>query len=168
VTISDIRSTSPSLCAVADSCTVHLDRRLTRGETLEGAVAQIEALPSVRAAGARVTVLDYARPSWTGLTYPVRKYYPTWTMEEDHPAIVAAARTAETVLGTPPRIDKWGFSTNGVATCGLFGVPTVGFGPGHEKHAHTPDDQVPVDHLVKCAAFYAAFPRFYLETKAAR
>ncbi len=35
VTISEIRSTSPSLCAVADSCTIHLDRRLTRGETLE-------------------------------------------------------------------------------------------------------------------------------------
>ena len=40
VTISDIRSTSPSLCAVADSCTIHLDRRLTRGETLESAVAR--------------------------------------------------------------------------------------------------------------------------------
>ena len=37
VTIADIRSTSPSLCAVADSCTIHLDRRLTRGETLESA-----------------------------------------------------------------------------------------------------------------------------------
>ena len=31
VTISEIRSTSPSLCAVADGCTIHLDRRLTDG-----------------------------------------------------------------------------------------------------------------------------------------
>ncbi len=165
ITISDIRATSPSLCAVADSCTVHLDRRLTRGETLEAAVAQIEALPSVQAVEATVTVLDYAREAYTGLTYPVQKYYPTWTMEEDHPLIVAAAKTAAAVLGEPPRVDKWGFSTNGVATCGLFGVPTVGFGPGHEMHAHSPDDQVPVDHLTKCAAFYAAFPSFYLETR---
>ncbi len=165
ITISDIRATSPSLCAVADSCTVHLDRRLTRGETLEAAVAQIEALPSVQAVEATVTVLDYAREAYTGLTYPVQKYYPTWTMEEDHPLIVAAAKTAAAVLGEPPRVDKWGFSTNGVATCGLFGVPTVGFGPGHEIHAHSPEDQVPVDHLTKCAAFYAAFPRFYLETR---
>ena len=162
VTISDIRSTSPSLCAVADSCTVHLDRRLTRGETLESAVAQIEALPSVRATKAAVTVLEYARPSYTGLTYPTRKYYPTWTLEEDHPAIVAAARAAGAVLGEAPRVGKWDFSTNGVATCGRFGVPTVGFGPGHEKHAHSPEDQCPVDHLVKAAAFYAAFPHFYL------
>ena len=167
VTISDIRATSPSLCAVADSCTIHLDRRLTRGETLEAAVAAVEALPSVKAAGATVTVLDYAREAYTGLTYPVQKYYPTWTMEEGHPLIVAAARTASAVLGEPPRIDKWGFSTNGVATCGLLGVPTVGFGPGHEMHAHSPEDQVPVDHLTKCAAFYAAFPQIYLETRTA-
>src|SRR5450830_1686637 len=51
VTISDIRSTSPSLCAVADSSTIHLDRRLTRGETMEHAVAEIQALESVKKAG---------------------------------------------------------------------------------------------------------------------
>ena len=163
VTISDIRATSPSLCAVADSCTIHLDRRLTHGETMESAVAEIEALESVREAGATVTVLDYARPSWTGLSYPTRKYYPTWVLEEEHPVIRAAAAAAELALGKPPRIDKWGFSTNGVATCGLHGVPTFGFGPSHEKWAHTPDDQCPVADLTAAAAFYALFPHHYLE-----
>jgi putative selenium metabolism hydrolase len=162
-TISEIRSTSPSQCAVADSCTIHVDRRLTRGETLESAVAEVEALPSVRKAGAQVTVLDYARASWTGLTYPMRKYYPTWVLEEDAPAVRAAAAAAELVLARRPRVDKWGFSTNGVATCGMFGVPTVGFGPSHEKWAHTPDDQCPVADLTRAAAFYAVFPRHYLE-----
>ena len=78
VTISEIRSTSPSLCAVADGCTIHLDRRLTVGETEQTSVAEILALPSVKAAGASVTVLDYSVPSHTGLSYPTRKYYPTW------------------------------------------------------------------------------------------
>ncbi|NOR35151.1 MAG: YgeY family selenium metabolism-linked hydrolase, partial [Woeseiaceae bacterium] len=49
VTISEIRSTSPSLCAVADGCTIHLDRRLTINETEETSVAEILALPSVQA-----------------------------------------------------------------------------------------------------------------------
>jgi putative selenium metabolism hydrolase len=162
VTVSDIRSTSPSLCAVADSCTIHLDRRLTKGETLESAVAQIESLPGVQEAKARVTVLEYARAAYTGLTYPTKKYYPTWVLEEDHPAVVAGARCAELVLGRKPRVDKWGFSTNGVATCGMFGVPTIGFGPSHEKWAHSPEDQCPVSDLTAAAAFYAAFPHFYL------
>jgi putative selenium metabolism hydrolase len=162
VTISAIRSTSPSLCAVADSCTIHLDRRLTRGETLESAVEAIRALPSVRAAQATVTVLDYAREGYTGLTYPTQKYYPTWVMEASDPAVIAAVEAATVALGKPPRVDKWVFSTNGVATRGLFGVPTVGFGPADEIHAHTPDDQCPVDHLTRAAAFYAGFPRSYL------
>jgi putative selenium metabolism hydrolase len=161
VTISEIRSTSPSLCAVADSCTIHLDRRLTRGETLEKAVAQIEGLESVRQAGARVTVLDYARPSYTGLTYPTKKYYPTWVVEEDAPAVRAAVAAAATALGRQPVVDKWTFSTNGVATCGMFGVPTVGFGPANEVHAHTPEDQCPVEHLTRAAQFYALFAQAY-------
>jgi putative selenium metabolism hydrolase len=158
VTISEIRSTSPSLCAVADSATIHLDRRLTAGETIDSAVGQIEALDSVRAAGAAVTVLEYARPAYTGLVYPTKKYYPTWLLDEDHPAVRAGVRAAGAALGAPPAVGKWGFSTNGVATCGLFGVPTIGFGPGNEIYAHTPDDQCPIAHLTAAAAFYALFP----------
>ena len=162
VTISEIRSTSPSLCAVADSCAIHLDRRLTRGETLEKAVAQIEELESVRRAGARVTVLDYARASYTGLTYPTKKYYPTWVLGEQEPAVRAAVTAATSALGRPPVVDKWTFSTNGVATCGMFGVPTIGFGPANEVHAHTPEDQCPVEHLTLAARFYALFAQAYL------
>lgn len=163
VTISNIRSTSPSLCAVADSATIHLDRRLTRGETLEHAVGQIEALRSVRAAGAQVTVLDYAVPSYTGLIYPTKKYYPTWILEETDPAVIAGVRAAEQALGKKPLIGKWGFSTNGIATAGMFGIPTIGFGPADEIYAHSPEDQCPVEHLTRAARFYAAFPRMYLE-----
>jgi putative selenium metabolism hydrolase len=165
VTISDIRATSPSLCAVADSCTIHLDRRLTRGETLEHAVAQVEALESVKRTGAAVSVLEYARPAYTGLTYPTTKYYPTWFLEEHHPAVVAGLEAAHTALDATPRLGHWGFSTNGIATCGLFGVPTIGFGPGDEAYAHSPDDQCPVDHLTAAARFYAAFPQSFLRTR---
>ena len=168
VTISDIRSTSPSLCAVADSSTIHLDRRLTRGETMAHAVAEIEALASVKKAGATVTVLDYARPSYTGLTYPTKKYYPTWILEENDPAVVAGVAAAEQALDAKPVVGKWGFSTNGIATCGLFGIPTIGFGPADEIYAHGPDDQCPVDHLTRAARFYAAFPRAFVETIAGR
>jgi putative selenium metabolism hydrolase len=165
VTIAEIRSTSPSLCAVADSCTIHLDRRLTRGETLEKAVAQVEALDSVKQAGATVTVLDYARESYTGLTYPTKKYYPTWVVEETAPAVRGAVAAATLALGRAPVVDKWTFSTNGIATCGLFGVPTVGFGPANEVHAHTPEDQCPVEHLTRAAQFYALFPLEYLAVR---
>ncbi len=168
ITISQIRSTSPSLCAVADSSAIHLDRRLTGGDTLESAVAEIVSLESVRRVDATVTVLDYARPSYTGLTYSTKKYYPTWAVDESHPAVVAAVCTADRTLGAPPKVGKWTFSTNGVATCGMFDVPTVGFGPGHEIYAHSPDDQCPVEHLTRAAAFYAAFPSTFVHTMRSR
>jgi putative selenium metabolism hydrolase len=159
VTVSEVRSTSPSLCAVADSCTIHLDRRLTAGETRESAVAEVRALPAVRAASATVTVLDYAREGYTGLVYPTAKYYPTWVTAESHPAVRGAVSAATLALDHAPEVGRWVFSTNGVATAGMFGVPTVGFGPADERYAHTPDDQCPVAHLTRAMAFYAAFPQ---------
>jgi acetylornithine deacetylase/succinyl-diaminopimelate desuccinylase-like protein len=85
-------------------------------------------------------------------------------LEEDDPAVVAAVRAGQAVLDEPPRLGKWTFSTNGVATCGRFGIPTVGFGPGDEQYAHGPEDQCPVEHLTRAAAFYAVFPHFWLES----
>jgi putative selenium metabolism hydrolase len=161
VTISEIRSTSPSLCAVADSATIHLDRRLAATDTLESAVREIEDLPSVKAAGAQVVVLDYAVPSWRGLTYPTKKYYPTWLLPEDHPLLNVAVGTYEELFGEAPEISRWVFSTNGVAVMGMHGIPCIGFGPGNEVFAHMATEQIPVDHLVKAAAWYAAFPLAY-------
>jgi acetylornithine deacetylase/succinyl-diaminopimelate desuccinylase-like protein len=104
VTISQIRSTSPSLCAVADGCTIHLDRRLTVGETEETSVAEILELPAVKAAKATVTVLEYAVPSYTGLTYPTRKYYPTWEMPADGREMQTAMTAYRDAFGKEPEI----------------------------------------------------------------
>jgi putative selenium metabolism hydrolase len=165
VTISHVRSTSPSLCAVADGCTIHLDRRLTVGETEDTSVAEILALPSVRAADATVTVLDYAVPSHTGLIYPTRKYYPTWETAEDDPAIRLAKSAFSEAFAEEPETGFWTFSTNGVATAGMHGIPTIGFGPGHEHFAHAPNEQTEVEHLVRCTAFYAAFVHQFAENR---
>lgn len=48
ITASEIFFTSPSRCAVADSCSVSLDRRMTAGETWESCLDEIRALPSVK------------------------------------------------------------------------------------------------------------------------
>jgi putative selenium metabolism hydrolase len=163
VTIAEIRSTSPSLCAVADSSAIHLDRRLAATDTLESAVQEIRELPAVKNAGAEVVVLDYAVPSWRGLTYPTKKYYPTWLLPEDHPVLKSGVRTFEGLFDGKPQVSRWVFSTNGVAVMGMHGIPCIGFGPGNEIHAHMATEQIPIEHLVKASAWYAAFPKTYLE-----
>lgn len=162
VTISEIRSTSPSLCAVADSSTIHLDRRLAATDTLESAVREIQELPSVKKADAEVVVLEYAVPSWRGLTYPTKKYYPTWLLPEKHPLLGSGVRTFENLFGEKPKVGRWVFSTNGVAVMGMHGIPCIGFGPGNEIYAHMATEQIPIEHLVKATAWYATFPKTYL------
>lgn len=153
VTISEFVSGSPSLCAVSDYAQLHLDRRLTWGETKESAVAEVEAI--AKPLGGKVEVLHYEEIAWTGLKYGMEKYFPTWKLEENHPFVQAGKKSYETLWNKAPKIDKWTFSTNGVTIRGIHGVPVIGFGPGNEVMAHAPNEKVPIDHLVKASAFYA-------------
>lgn len=160
VTTSEIFFTSPSRCAVADSCAISLDRRMTAGETWESCLDEIRALPSVKKHGAKVSMYNYERPSWTGLSYPTECYFPTWVIPEDH-KVTEAMAAAYTELYGEPRIDKWTFSTNGVSIMGRFGIPCIGFGPGKEAQAHAPNEKTWKEDLVRCAAVYAALPSEY-------
>ncbi len=162
IAVTEIRSLSPSLCAVPASCSIHLDRRLTAGETKESAVAEVKALPGMDSA--EVEILRYARPSYAGLVYPMEKYYPTWVLEETHPLVQAAVATYQSLYGKPPVVGKWTFSTNGVGSMGVRGVPTIGFGPGDETNAHSVNERVAIEHLTRAAEFYAAFPMVYVHT----
>jgi putative selenium metabolism hydrolase len=159
IAVTEIRSLSPSLCAVPGACSVHLDRRLTRGETKESALAEVRALPG--AEGAEIELLTYHTHSYTGLSYGMEKYYPTWVLEESHPLALAAVDAYRSLWDKAPVIDKWTFSTNGVGSMGLMGVPTIGFGPGEEEFAHSVGERVPIRHLVEAVKFYAAFPLSY-------
>lgn len=151
-----LETKTPSLNAVPDEAILYIDRRMTVGETAESAIAEIKALPG--AEDATVELLTYADPSWTGYKKVVPKDYPTWVLPEEHPVIQAGVDTAAAVLGRRPQVSRWTFSTNGIATMGQLGIPTVGFGPSEEKWAHSVKDQVPVEHLVAAMAFYAAYP----------
>lgn len=154
ITISEFVSRSPSLCAVADFACLHLDRRLTWGETKESAVAEIEKL--IGGMKAEVEVLHYQEKAFTGHVYGMEKYYPTWQIPEEHPLIQSGSKVFAELFGRDAVVDKWTFSTNGVTIMGLYGIPVLGFGPGNEVQAHAPNEKTPVDHLEKAAAFYAA------------
>jgi putative selenium metabolism hydrolase len=163
LTVSEIFFTSPSRCAVADSCAVSIDRRLTWGETWEGALDEIRALPAVQEANAVVSMYEYNRPAYTGLVYPTECYFPTWLIDEEHVATKTLEASYELLFDKKPTVDKWTFSTNGVSIMGRYGIPVIGFGPGKEPEAHAPNEKTWKDHLVTCAAMYAVIPQMYLK-----
>ncbi|MDR0628969.1 MAG: YgeY family selenium metabolism-linked hydrolase [Treponema sp.] len=159
--VSQIYFSSPSRCAVADMCAISIDRRLTQGETYISALDEIKALPTVKKYGAAVTMYQYDRPSYTGVVYPIDCYFPTWVIPEDAPATKAMVQAYEGMYGKP-KVDKWTFSTNGVAIMGRNGIPCIGLGPGKEEEAHAPNEKTWKADLVRCAAVYAALPSIYV------
>ena len=165
ITTSEIFFTSPSRCAVADSCAISLDRRMTAGETWESCLDEIRALPSVKKWGEDVTVTmyKYERPSYTDLVYPTECYFPTWVLPEDHDVCKSLVEAYKGLFGKDPVVDKWTFSTNCVSTMGRYGIPSIGFGPGAEEQAHFPNEKTWKDHLVTACAMYAAIPQTYLK-----
>jgi putative selenium metabolism hydrolase len=155
ITVSEFVSGSPSLCAVADFARIHLDRRLTVGETKDKALAEVSEL--VKNQPAAVEVLTYLEKAYTGKEYGMEKFYPTWTVAANHPAVSRAEDVFRSLFKKEPRVDKWTFSTNAVVINGIHGIPTVGFGPGDEVMAHAPNEKVSIDDLVKASAFYALY-----------
>ncbi|MCW6122742.1 YgeY family selenium metabolism-linked hydrolase [Clostridium sporogenes] len=163
LTVSEIFFSSPSRCAVADGCTISVDRRLTDGETWEYAIQQIKNLPSVKAANGEVEMYSYERPSYTDLVYPTECFFPTWVLKEDHPICETAVKCYKDLFKSEPKVDKWTFSTNAVSIMGRYGIPCIGFGPGHEDQAHAPNERTWKEELVKSAAMYALIPITYVK-----
>ena len=177
-TTSQIFYTSPSRCAVADSCAISIDRRMTAGETYQSCLKEIEDLPACKkyAKDVKVSMYMYDRPSWTGEVYETECYFPTWINKENAAHVQALVDAHHALYGEErigpdgamhlrhrPLIDKWTFSTNGVAIQGRYGIPCVGFGPGAESQAHAPNEITWKQDLVTCAALYAAVPGLYKE-----
>ena len=177
-TTSQIFYTSPSRCAVADSCAISIDRRMTAGETYLSCLKEIEDLPACQKYkdDVKVSMYMYDRPAWNGHVYETECFFPTWINKESaahvqalidaHHALWGEERlyvdeTAKAKRVGRPLTDKWTFSTNGVSIQGRYGIPCVGFGPGAESQAHAPNEINWKQDLVVCAALYAAVPGLY-------
>lgn len=155
VAVTAIHGEGPSLNAIPDLCKVYLDRRLTLGETVLGARAQLESLISREDIPATVQITTYDEPSYTGLVRVAQEAHPAWVLDRAHPLVEALYQTIQTVRGSAPEVGHWPFSTDGVYTMGQAGIPTVGFGPGDPNLAHTPREAVRLDDLKTAAHVYA-------------
>lgn len=159
--VTGISAESPSFTAIPDGCTIHVDRRLTIGETSGAALEQLRDWPEVVAAGADVKLLSYDLPSWKGFASHTDKVFPAWVTPEDSKAFTSTLETARKVLGREPRLHRSAFSSNGCVTAGEYNIPTIGFGPADEGHSHTVNDQISLAQLQPAMAFYSMFPSVY-------
>jgi len=155
VVVTQINSLAASRNAVPDACSFWIDRRLTLGETERKALAEIQSIITTEEISAQFQVTEYRDTSYTGYSRQVKQSFPAWVIPEDHALAQAAVRSVRETLGYRPRLGYWAFSTDGAYTAGLADIPTIGFGPGEERYAHTVDDQVRLNDVVDAARVYA-------------
>ncbi len=149
-----------SLNAVPDQFTIYLDRRLTLNEPHDYVINLIKGLiPDYLQSEILVEELFYDEPSYTGFKFPVSKYFPAWLQEESHPLVQAGQKSILDLWGETRPLGTWDFSTNGTYWAGKAHIPSIGFGPGDERFAHTFMEHVGLDDVVNAAAFYALLPK---------
>jgi putative selenium metabolism hydrolase len=155
IAVTQIDSSAASRNAIPDTCTFYIDRRLTLGETEAKALAEIQGIIAREGVEASVKVTEYRATSYTGYECRAKEFYPPWALDQDHPLVKATSKAIRETLGYRPKVGQWAFSTDGVYTMGRANIPTVGFGPGEERFAHTVDDQIRLDDVVAAARVYA-------------
>jgi putative selenium metabolism hydrolase len=164
IAVTDVSARTASINAVPDQFTIYIDRRITLSEPREEVIQQVKGLiPDYLQDEIHVEELFYDLPSYTGFVFPVSKFYPPWLLDDAHPLTQAGQRTVETLWGEKRELGTWDFSTNGTYWAGKAGIPSIGFGPGDEKFAHTTLEQVPLEDVVKSTEFYALFPKMLKE-----
>ena len=167
ITVTNVRTVSPSNNAVPDQCTIFIDRRITFGETKEIVREQINAvIPAATKKDFELRGLTYTEPSHTGAVYEYEQYFPSWAFAEEHPLVAAGRKTLQMLW--PDVADahgqgKWDFSTNGNYWAGKLDIPCIGFGPGNEIYAHAVNEHVPLQDIVDATLFYALLPAIVAE-----
>lgn len=146
------------LCIVPDKCTLVYDRRLIPGETIEGAIAEIQQIvdeivkddPDFHA---EVSVNENLRTAYTGKAEEIKSAKEVWITDRKHDFVKACAE-AVSENNIPVVYDYWAFSTDIPQLGTRMNKPAIGYGPGQEYLIHTVDEKVRLDFLKKSLPVY--------------
>jgi len=144
---------------IPDRCTFNIDRRLTLGETEAHALADVQSLLAKEGIEGTVEVAECNSVSYTGMSCTGKKSYPAWMIDEKDRLVKRAGKSIQKATGHKPKTGCWNFSTAGVYTIGYAGIPTIGFGPGQERLAHTANETIQLRDCFSAAGGYAQIAR---------
>ena len=152
VALTKIESNGLSLNTIPSRCSIYLDRRLSIVESETYITKEMTKL--LDGTDANWEIYDEKGVSYTGVPVNLHSFLPAWEIEKDHKLSLACIEAYRTLHNSALQMIKWDICTNGVASAGKLGIPTIGFGPGDCKLAHMVDECCPVSDIVAASEFY--------------
>ena len=164
----DIKSSPyPGASVVPDYCKITYDRRLLVGETKESVLAPLQKLIDQMKSedpqfDAKVSYATGEEKCWTGNIITGERFFPGWRYDEKEDFVQVAYEGLK-ASGLNPEITQYSFCTNGSHYAGEAGIKTIGFGPSRENLAHTIDEHIEIDQLVKAVKGYYCIAKSLLK-----
>ena len=166
--LTDIKSAPyPGASVVPEYCRATYDRRLLVGETKESVLAPINALlDKLMAEDPQLKVkASYAvgrEKCHTGNEIEGERFFPGWLYDEKDEFVQAVCGELK-AMGYDPSITQYNFCTNGSHYAGEAGIKTFGLGPSRENLAHTINEYIEIDQLVKVCDCYGGVMKALLK-----
>jgi len=126
----------------------------TSGESSFASGAQQKA-DSVDSLSASVRVSEALLTTYTGATRNFAAMFPAFATAPESKLALAAKSAIEQLMGRPAAAGVWKFATDGGHLMAA-GIPTIGFGPGDDRLAHTNQERLSVSELNDATATYAS------------
>jgi len=129
---------------IPEACQITVDRRVVPGETVDGAIDEIEHL---------LRELQKENP---GFDADMKVTYCLAPVEiaPESPVVVALRRATSMVAGRDPGLAGIRATTDAATLVHKGSIPTVIFGPGSLEQAHQPDEFLSITELVLAARIY--------------
>jgi putative selenium metabolism hydrolase len=157
--LTDIKSSPyPGASVVPDYCRATYDRRLLVGETNESVLEPLLALiAEMKQKDAQFEADAHfasdVQRCYTGEEIGGERFFPGWAFDQND-EFVQTALTGLRAAGLTPEITQYSFCTNGSHYAGEAGIKTIGFGPSSENLAHTIDEYIEIDQLLRAVEGY--------------
>jgi putative selenium metabolism hydrolase len=137
-----------------------LDWRNVPAETPEAIVSKVrnllaDCLADDDVERATVEITHITSTTYTGLEKTFPSIFPSFLLTEDNPFLQAAHAVLVNALGRDDGIDIWRFATDGGHLM-VADIPTIGFGPGDERLAHTNQERISLAQMEEAVVAYAA------------
>ncbi len=149
---------------IPDRIRIVIDWRVLPGLSRDDAVAQLTsaiaaALPDPAPFAVDVFFATERQRTWTGREKDRPMFTPGYRLDPQHAVVRAAAAAVSEHMGRTPRVRPWTFATDGGHSCGVHGIPTLGFAPGEERFAHTNRERLALDEAERTFHTYPSLIR---------